>query len=105
MDSGNTILGNQLVVMSRADLDALVEKAANKEAESKGEVSNSSEVHPTVDDKDRVLSRKEVAKLLHVDVSTLWRWNRDKLLCCKKVGPRKVVYLYIDVMKKINGEG
>jgi len=29
MNSENSILGNQLVVMSRADLDALVEKMAS----------------------------------------------------------------------------
>ena len=55
-------------------------------------------------DEERFLTREEVSKLLHVDFSTLWRWNKLKLLCCIKVGPRRVMYKYSDVMKKLNGE-
>lgn len=105
MDSGNTILGNQLVVMSRADLDALVEKMASNLVANKVQYCINNEDSPKEKEEERSLTRKEVAKLLHVDLSTLWRWNRDKVLCCKKVGPRRVVYLYIDVIKKLNGEG
>ncbi|MBR1527143.1 MAG: MerR family transcriptional regulator [Prevotella sp.] len=50
------------------------------------------------------MTREEASRLLHVDYSTLWRWNKLGLLCCKKVGPRRVVYKYSDVMKKLNGE-
>lgn len=99
MNSENQILGNQLVVMSRADLEALVEKAASKVEES---INN--DVRPSVCDEERFLTREEVSKLLHVDFSTLWRWNKLKLLCCIKVGPRRVMYKYSDVMKKLNGE-
>ena len=104
MNEGNPILGNQLVVMSRADLEALVEKAANTKVASEVEENICNDVHSAVNDNERFLSRKEVAELLHVDLSTLWRWNRDKLLCCKKVGPRRVLYSYNDVMEKLNGE-
>ena len=104
MNSENQILGNQLVVMSRADLEALVEKAANNKAASKVEESINNDVRPCVCDEERFLTREEVSKLLHVDFSTLWRWNKLKLLCRIKVGPRRVMYKYSDVMKKLNGE-
>lgn len=104
MNPGNQILGNQLVVMSRADLEALVEKAANNKAASKVEESINNDVRPCVCDEERFLTREEVSKLLHVDFSTLWRWNKLKLLCRIKVGPRRVMYKYSDVMKKLNGE-
>ena len=104
MNPENQILGNQLVVMSRADLEALVEKAANNKAASKVEESINNDVLPSVCDEERFLTRKEVSKLLHVDFSTLWRWNKLKLLCRIKVGPRRVMYKYSDVMKKLNGE-
>lgn len=104
MSTENQILGNQLVVMSRADLEALVEKAANNKAASKVEESINNDVLPSVCDEERFLTREEVSKLLHVDFSTLWRWNKLKLLCRIKVGPRRVMYKYSDVMKKLNGE-
>ena len=104
MSTENQILGNQLVVMSRADLEALVEKAANNKATNKVEESINNDVLPSVCDEERFLTREEVSKLLHVDFSTLWRWNKLKLLCRIKVGPRRVMYKYSDVMKKLNGE-
>ena len=104
MSTENQILGNQLVVMSRADLEALVEKAANNKTASKVEESINNDVFPSVCDEERFLTREEVSKLMHVDFSTLWRWNKMKLLCCNKVGPRRVMYKNSDVMKKLNGE-
>ena len=43
--------------------------------------------------------------MLHVDYSTLWRWNKLSILCPNKEGPRRVMYKYSDVLKKLNGEG
>ena len=109
MMNENSILGNQLVVMSRADLDALVEKMASSMAATRVEVEDKA-VHgngvcPVVFDDERFITREETAKLLHVDYSTLWRWNKLGLLCPNKVGPRRVMYKYSDVLKKLNGEG
>ena len=102
----NSILGNQLVVMSRADLDALIERMANNMAAMKVEDKNiyENDACSVVCDSERFITREEAAKLLHVDYSTLWRWNKLGLLCPNKVGPRRVMYKYSDVMKKLNGE-
>lgn len=37
-------------------------------------------------------SREEVAQMLQVDKSTLWRWDKTGMLKCVKLGPRKVGY-------------
>ena len=106
MINDNQILGNQLVVMSRADLDALVEKMASNMIAMRVEDKNTheSDVCPVVHDDERFITREETAKLLHVDYSTLWRWNKLGLLRPNKVGPRCVMYKFSDVLKKLNGE-
>lgn len=38
--------------------------------------------------KGRLLNREETAKRLHVNVSTLWRWQRSGYFCGKKLGAR-----------------
>ena len=58
----NSILGNQLVVMSRADLDALLERMASNLAASKVEECVSNYVRPGVCDEERFLTREEAAK-------------------------------------------
>ena len=109
MNSENSILGNQLVVMSRADLDALVEKMASNliamRVEAEDKTSRGTDVCPVVYDDERFITREETAKLLHVDFSTLWRWNKLDILRPNKVGPRRVMYKYSDVLRKLNGEG
>ena len=109
MNSENSILGNQLVVMSRADLDALVEKMASNliamRVEAEDKTSRENDVCPVVYDDERFITREETAKLLHVDFSTLWRWNKLDILRPNKVGPHRVMYKYSDVLRKLNGEG
>lgn len=106
MINDNPILGNQLVVMSRADLDAPVEKMASNiiamRVEDKS--THESEACLIVHNDERFITREETAKLLHVDYSTLWRWNKLGLLRPNKVRPRRVMYKYSDVLKKLNGE-
>lgn len=59
MMNENPILGNQLVVMSRADLDALVEKMASSMAAMKVEDKSiyESEACPVVYDNERFVTR------------------------------------------------
>ena len=70
MNSEKSILGNQLVVMSRADLDALVEKMASNliamRVEAEDKTSRGNDVCPVVYDDERFITREETAKLLHV---------------------------------------
>lgn len=63
-----------------------------------------SDVCPVVHDDERFITREETAKLLHVDYSTLWRWNKLGLLCPNKVVPRRVMYKYSDVLALLNSE-
>lgn len=97
----NQILGNQLVVMSRADLDALILEAANRTV-AINENNNTDEDFP-ISDEDRFITREEAARLLHVEMTTLWRWNKQGILTAKKVGPRRVMYKYTDVIARLNG--
>lgn len=98
MNSENSILGNQLVVMSRADLDALVEKMASNliamRVEAEDKATRGNDVCPVVYNDERFITREETAKLLHVDFSTLWRWNKLDILRPNKVGPRRVMYSF-----------
>ena len=108
MNSENSILGNQLVVMSRADLDALVEKMASNliamRVEAEDKTSRGNDVCPVVYNDERFITREETAKLLHVDFSTLWRWNKQGHLHSRKIGDRRVMYKYSDVLALLNGE-
>jgi hypothetical protein len=100
-----TLFNNQLVVMTRADLDYLVNKAVNDAVgkvlyQKQATVCATPALTVSSDgSEDRFLTREEASKLLHVDYSTLWRWNRDGLLQTVKAGPRRVMYRYHDVME------
>ena len=89
MMNENPILGNQLVVMSRADLDALVEKMASSMAATRVEVEDKSAhrngVCPVMYENERFITREETSKLLHVDYSTLWRWNKLGLVSAHRL--------------------
>ena len=57
--------------------------------------------HPQkeVDDEDlKLLTRDEAAELLHVNLATLWRWNKEGYLPAVKVGS-KTMYRKDDLAK------
>ena len=54
-------------------------------------------------ERKRFITRKETARLLHVNYTTLWRWNKQGYLRSRKVGGRHVMYKYSDVMALLNG--
>ena len=104
METNNKILGNQLVVMSRSDLDTMVnEMAQNIVAAQTKNAQSDCEACMDVPVEDRFLTRKETARLLHVNYTTLWRWNNEKRLLARKIGGRYVMYKYTDVMAFLNG--
>ena len=78
MQSENRILGNQLVVMSREDLDALVnEMAQNIVAAQTKNAQNDLETWMNVPEGERFITREEAAHILHVNFTTLWRWDKQ----------------------------
>ena len=92
-------LGNQLVVMSRDDLDTMVnEMAQNMVAAQIKNVHNDGELETDVPPGKRFITREETARMLHVKFTTLWRWNKKGYLRCRKVGGRHVLYKYTDVL-------
>ena len=103
MNTENKILGNQLVVMSRSDLDTMVnEMAQNIVAAQTRNMQNDSEAGIDAPEGMRFITRKETASLLHVNYTTLWRWNKQGYLRSRKVGGRHVMYKYSDVMALLN---
>ena len=76
MNSENSILGNQLVVMSRADLDALVEKMASNliamRVEAEDKTSRGNDVCPVVYNDERFITSEETAKPPHCGDGTSW---------------------------------
>lgn len=53
---------------------------------------------------DRFLTREETSKLLHVNFSTLHRWEKTGYLPNSKVDGRRVMYRYADVMAVLSGQ-
>lgn len=104
MNTENKILGNQLIVMTRSDLDTMVnEMAQNIVAAQTKKMQNDSGADIDAPEGMRFITRKETASLLHVNFTTLWRWNKLGYLRSRKVGGRRVVYKYSDVMALLNG--
>ena len=104
MQSENRILGNQLVVMSREDLDALVnEMAQNIVAAQTKNAQNDLETWMNVPEGERFITREEAAHILHVNFTTLWRWDKQGHLHSRKIGGRRVMYKYSDVLALLNG--
>lgn len=95
-----------LVYMTRADFDSLVEENASRRVadiiKEKG-----LRLAPLEQDAgdDRLLTREATAEMLHVDSSTLWRWDRSGVLRARRIGKRKVVYRYCDVLAAAKREG
>ena len=53
---------------------------------------------------EQYLTRKQTAKMLNVDKSTLWRWNKISYLCAVEVGGKRL-YKLSDVNKLLKKEG
>ena len=105
MEDEKAPFGTQLVIITKADLDELISKAVNGGIVLKNaNALNDEERNAALPDKERFITRYEAARLLHVDLSTLWRWNKAGILCSKKVGQRRVMYKYSDVLDLLNGK-
>ena len=87
-NNNNNTMG-QLVVMTRADLDALLQDAI---AASRSLVPEpvKEELLPTM--ADEYVTRQQAAKILHLDVSSLWRLEKSNRLLPCRVSDRRVLY-------------
>lgn len=84
----------QLVVMTRADLDALLLDAI---AASRSLVPEpvKEEVLPSM--ADEYVTRQQAAKILHLDVSSLWRLEKAGRLVPCRASDRRVLYRKTDL--------
>lgn len=62
------------------------------------------ELTRTKEERETFLSRDEVSRLLNVDLSTLWRWNKEGYLCTVNFGG-KVRYRLSDINALAEGGG
>lgn len=88
-----------LVQLSIGDLQQLIKEAISQEFNKITSV-----IKPVKKDSEsnsELLTKKQTEELLKVSSTTLYLWNRDKVLEHKKLGNR-VFYLYNDVMSKLN---
>ena len=60
--------------------------------------SNNSKAEKEGKQEDRILTRKEAAKMLSVDISTLWRWEREGHLLPSRIGKR-IYYKYSEIQR------
>jgi len=99
---GNTIPPTaQFVMMTAEQFKSMVNEAA-KELSQRNNTWGAPTAEPREDDDiEDYLSREEVAEKLGVNLSTLWRWNRDGYLPCVKIGskvkyPMSIIRAFID---------
>ena len=62
------------------------------------------ELYETKEQPEQYIPRKEAATMLGVDLSSLWRWNRQGFLCPTKVGG-KLRYRLSDIRRILEGGG
>lgn len=60
--------------------------------------SNNSKSEKEGKQEDRILTRKEAAKMLSVDISTLWRWEKEGHLLPSRIGKR-IYYKYSEIQR------
>jgi DNA-binding XRE family transcriptional regulator len=87
----------QVFQLSIEDLSLIISEAVANELK---KVNNLISPKP-IPKENELLTRKETSKLLNVSYTTLFNWNREKVLEAKKLG-NKVFYLKSEVFNKIN---
>ena len=96
MTNENTKL---LVQLSVRDLQQLIKEAVKDELQM---ITSVVQLNPREKNNEpELLTRKQTAELLKVSETTLFLWNRDKVLEHKKLNNR-VYYLRSNVMNKLN---
>lgn len=91
---------SQMVLMTFEDFKRMLQESVDATLQKERAYESIPEVHED-DDIEDYLSREEVAEKLGVNLSTLWRWNRDGYLPCVKIGskvkyPMSIIRAFID---------
>ena len=103
MSSQNSTISNQVVVMTRAELDSLVNEVAQTAA-SKSVSTSQKDAGNNNAEAERYVSRTEAAEILHVSTTTLWRWTKQGIVSKKRIGGRRILYKYSDIIRAIEEE-
>jgi hypothetical protein len=85
-----------LVQLTANDLMLLIREAVKEEIQ---KITNVIQLNPK-EKESELLSRKQTAELLNVSETTLFLWNRDKVLEHKKLNNR-VYYIKSEVLNKL----
>lgn len=88
----------RVIDLTKSDLISLIQQTVATEFQ---RFSNLMAIAPQEDMSTKIITRDETAKMLNVSLTTLFHWNRNKILQAKKIGSR-VYYLKNDVMDKLN---
>lgn len=95
MTNENTKL---LVQLSVVDLQHLIKEAVKEELQ---KITNVIQLNPKESESEsELLTRKQTAELLKVSETSLFLWNRNKVLEHKKIGNR-VYYIKSEVLNKL----
>ena len=87
-----------LVQLTANDLMLLIKEAVKEEL---NKITNVIKLNPKEpENESELLSRKQTAELLNVSETTLFLWNRDKVLEHKKLNNR-VYYIKSEVLNKL----
>jgi len=90
---------NLLVQLSVGELQQLICEAVKQEL---SKITDVIKLNPKESENEsELLTRKQTERRLNVSSTTLFLWNRDKILEHKKISNR-VYYLRSDVMNKLN---
>lgn len=85
-----TTTSSQLVVMTIEDFKRMLQESVEATLQKERAYENVTEITDDTDE-EQFLSREEVAQMLDVNLSTLWRWAKAGYLPCVHFG-RKVKY-------------
>ena len=88
----------RIIDLQTSDLVSLIKETVASEFQ---RFSNLMATIPKEDEQTKIITRDETAKMLNVSLTTLFHWNRNKILEAKKIGSR-VYYLKNDVLSKLN---
>ena len=87
-----------LVQLTANDLMLLIKEAVKEELQ---KITNVIQLNPKEpENENELLTKKQTENLLNVSSTTLFLWNRDKVLEHKKIGNR-VYYLRSEVLNKL----